>query len=222
MSVFIFSFPISKLHSALPGAGKKSYPGNKPGSLRGRNQVSERSKPFLFLSWSENISVSLLSLPSPGRGLWLGFKRNKGMLVDGKQIPSAALPQTGAGSQGCCQPEKCQIAAALHSRAPPPPSPWWLSCFNSCVIAGARPAFFTQRICFVQLMWGIVALEIGVLLADQVLPLINQPRHSLNSCSWWQWDNIWLLPRLPELDTFMTPQRGWRSHVCPREREKEA
>lgn len=112
--------------------------------------MSKRTEPFL----------SLPCMPCPGRGLWLGFKRNKGMLVDRKQILSAALPQICVGSQGCCQPAKCQITAAQHSRATLPPLPWWLSCFNSCVIAGVKPVLLTQSICFLGLMWGIIALGV--------------------------------------------------------------
>lgn len=37
---------------------------------------------------------------------------------------------------------------------------------------------FTRSICFIRLMWGIIALSFGVLFEDKVLPLINQPGHS--------------------------------------------
>ena len=63
--------------------------------------MSQRSKPFRFSSPRfQNVSVFFHSLPGPGRGLRLGFKRNKDMLVNGKRTLSEALPQICAGSRG--------------------------------------------------------------------------------------------------------------------------
>lgn len=155
--------------------------------------MSKRNDPFL----------PLFSLLCPG--LWLGFKRNKGMLVDRKQILSALSHGPVEALRAAASPLNVR---SVHPSIPAhtPSITLVTKLFQQLCYCWSQASVTHTEYLFRRLRWWWwwagrgewLHSALGVLFAGQVLPLIHQPRHSLDPSSGEQWDNTGFPPRLPK------------------------